>query len=65
MAEGGEEYEFHDLSHIGDDDVFEELSPLQPGEHVSLHNELLKDKVNSFYQSVGKSQMCLTQISLS
>jgi len=54
MAEGGGEYEFHDLSHSGDDDVFKELSPLQPGEHVSLRNELLKDKVNSFYESVGE-----------
>ena len=56
MAEGGE-YEFHDIS-VGNinDDVFDDLSPLQRSSELccALRNELLRDKLNSFYESVGK-----------
>ena len=53
MAEGGE-YEFHDISvdNINDDEL---SPPLQRSELLgSQRNELLRDKLNSFYQSVGK-----------
>ena len=52
MAEGGE-YQFHDIS-VGNinGDVFDDLSPLQRSS--VLRNELLRDKLNSFYESVGK-----------
>ena len=51
MAEGGE-YEFHD--NVIDDDVFDERSELRGPLHSELRSELLGDKLNSFYESVGK-----------
>ena len=76
MAEGGE-YQFHDISVDNiNDDVFDELSPLQRSElggselggsalHSELRSELLRDKLNSFMKVLGKCQMWSTQISWS